>query len=246
MDLLIVTGLSGAGKSLAVHALEDMGYFCIDNIPAGLLASFARLTLQQQVELGKVAMVLDSRGCRSAEALQNGLDQLRGMEMEFRILFLDASDEVLERRYQETRRRHPLSLALELSTEQAIQMERQIMAPLFERADYVKFAKYVATNEENASAVPLAVRFVTTTYQAEVNADETAVAVSEASRTGAYVDGALRQTSASSPGSVDGEAYSGGRSLPGTVGASDRTDGPAAGNGTGREADTVTPDKKEN
>lgn len=117
---------------------------------------------------------------------------------------------------------------------------------LFERADYVKFAKYVATNEENASAVPLAVRFVTTTYQAEVNADETAVAVSEASRTGAYVDGASRQTPASSPGSVDGEAYSGGRSLPGTVGASDRTDGPSAGNGTGREADTVTPDKKEN
>ena len=71
MDLLIVTGLSGAGKSLAVHALEDMGYFCIDNIPAGLLASFARRTLQQQVELGKVAMVRDSRGCRSAEALQN-------------------------------------------------------------------------------------------------------------------------------------------------------------------------------
>lgn len=145
MDLLIVTGLSGAGKSLAVHALEDMGYFCIDNIPAGLLASFARLTLQQQVELGKVAMVLDSRGCRSAEALQNGLDQLRGMEMEFRILFLDASDEVLERRYQETRRRHPLSLALELSTEQAIQMERQIMAPLFERADYIVDTSLLST-----------------------------------------------------------------------------------------------------
>ena len=145
MELLIVTGISGAGKSLAVHALEDIGYFCIDNIPAGLLADFAALTLAKQMELGKVAMVLDSRGCRSAEGLEEALEQLSQKKMAFRVLFLDASDDVLVRRYQETRRRHPLSHVFDCSTQQAVQQERQIMSPLFEKADYIVDTSLLST-----------------------------------------------------------------------------------------------------
>ncbi len=145
MDLLIVTGISGAGKSLAVRALEDMGYFCIDNIPAGLLADFAELVLNRQISLGKVAMVLDSRGCRSAEGLEKGLRELSARNFSFKVLFLNAADEVIARRYQETRRRHPLAHAMDYTTQQAIQMERQIMAPLFEQADYIVDTSLLST-----------------------------------------------------------------------------------------------------
>lgn len=145
MELLIVTGISGAGKSLAVHALEDMGYFCIDNIPAGLLEDFACLALTKQIELGKVAMVLDSRGCRSAEGLEQALHQLSQKDFLFKVLFLDASNEVLVHRYQETRRRHPLSHIFDCTTEQAIEFERKIMAPLFEQADYIVDTSLLST-----------------------------------------------------------------------------------------------------
>lgn len=136
MDYLIVTGSSGAGKTLAIHALEDLGYFCIDNIPAGMLAPFVRLALERN-ELERVAMVLDVRGFHTAQQVQNSLQQLRQEGVQYRTLFLDAGDEVLERRYKETRRRHPLSIQLDISTSQAIRLEREIMRPLFEQAHYI-------------------------------------------------------------------------------------------------------------
>lgn len=137
MELLIVTGISGSGKSLAVKLLEDVGYFCMDNIPSVLLNDFAQLVLSKQVELGKVAMVLDSRGCRSAESLKQALHALSKRNLDFRVLFLDCADDILLHRYQETRHRHPLARIFECDTQQAIQTERQIMAPLFEKADYI-------------------------------------------------------------------------------------------------------------
>lgn len=137
MELLVVTGLSGAGKSLAVNALEDIGYFCIDNIPAGLMPRLVDFAQQGENMLEKVAVVLDVRGCRSAEDITSALDSVARCNVPYQILFLDSADEVLERRYKETRRMHPLSSYEGLSTSEAIARERTLLRPLFERADYV-------------------------------------------------------------------------------------------------------------
>ena len=136
MNLLIVTGLSGAGKSLAVHALEDIGFFCIDNIPAGLFAKLMEFAQQSENPLERMAVVLDIRGGRSAADILGALEQLRQLQVSYKILFLDARNDVLERRYRETRRRHPISLAANVSTDEAILREREILAPLYEVADY--------------------------------------------------------------------------------------------------------------
>jgi len=154
MDYLIVTGSSGAGKTLAVHALEDLGYFCIDNIPAGMLAPFARLALEHN-ELDRVAMVLDVRGFHTAQQVQNSLQQLRQEGVRYHTLFLDAGDEVLERRYKETRRRHPLSIQLDIPTSQAIHLEREIMRPLFEQADYIVDTSLLSTAQLRGRIVGL-------------------------------------------------------------------------------------------
>ena len=137
MELLIVTGLSGAGKSLAMHALEDIGYFCIDNIPTGLLPRLVDFAQQSESMLQKVAVVLDIRGARTSRELAQALCELDQRESRFQVLFLDASDEVLQRRYKETRRRHPISISDGLSTTEALARERQILRPLYERADYI-------------------------------------------------------------------------------------------------------------
>lgn len=137
MELLIVSGLSGAGKSLAVNALEDIGYFCIDNIPTGLLTRLVDFALQGENLLEKVAVVLDVRGARSSSQIQKALDQLDEKNIQYQILFLEAADEVLERRYKETRRRHPISQAENVSTAAAITKERAVLQPLFQHANYI-------------------------------------------------------------------------------------------------------------
>lgn len=145
MDLLIVTGLSGAGKSLAVNALEDIGYFCIDNIPAGLMPRLVDFALQGESQLEKVAVVLDIRGARSTGDLLEALASLDERKVDYKILFLDASDDVLERRYKETRRRHPISLSKGVSTAEALNIERQILRPLFELANYIVDTSLLST-----------------------------------------------------------------------------------------------------
>lgn len=137
MELLIVTGLSGAGKSLAMNVLEDIGYFCIDNIPAGLMPRLVDFAQQGENMLQKVAVVLDVRGCRSAVDVEEALDGLDKCGVDYRILFLDCSEEVLQRRYKETRRIHPLTSYEGVPTARAIAMEREVLRPLFERADFV-------------------------------------------------------------------------------------------------------------
>ncbi len=137
MELLIVSGLSGAGKSLTMNALEDIGYFCIDNIPTGLLPRLVDFALQGENLLEKVAVVLDVRGARSSGEIQKALDQLEEKEVHYQVLFLEAGDEVLQRRYKETRRRHPISQMQGVSTAVAITREREILLPLFQRADYI-------------------------------------------------------------------------------------------------------------
>ncbi len=136
MDLLIVSGLSGAGKSVAMNALEDIGYFCIDNIPAGLLPRFVEFSEAGENMLEKVAIAMDIRGARSSEEIMEALHQLDARKIQYRILFLDAGNGVLERRYKETRRRHPMSISQGISTADAIRQERAILKPLQDRADY--------------------------------------------------------------------------------------------------------------
>ena len=136
MELLIVSGLSGAGKSVAMNALEDIGYYCIDNIPAALLPRFVEFSEAGESMLEKVAIAMDVHGARTSREIMDALAQLDAHKTPYRVLFIDASDDVLQRRYKETRRRHPMSISMGLTTAEAIEKERAILQPLQERADY--------------------------------------------------------------------------------------------------------------
>ena len=103
MDLLIVSGLSGAGKSVAMNALEDIGFFCIDNVPAELLPSITAFSKAGDNQLKRVALSMDVRGCHTSEQIEQALHQLDEQGIEYEILFIDAPDDVLMRRYSETR-----------------------------------------------------------------------------------------------------------------------------------------------
>ena len=137
MELLIVSGLSGAGKSVAMNALEDIGFFCIDNVPAELLPSITAFSMAGDNQLKRVALSMDVRGCRSSEEIEKALGLLDKQGISYEILFLDAPDDVLMRRYSETRRRHPISIAEGISTREAFQKEHQILRPFKERANYI-------------------------------------------------------------------------------------------------------------
>jgi RNase adapter protein RapZ len=133
MVFLIITGMSGAGKSVALDLFEDMGYFCIDNLPPALIHRFARLCLHS--ELDKIAVVSDIRGREFFAALSGELSHLEKNGINYEILFLEASDETLIRRYKETRRKHPLDeVGLVLD---AIKRERQMLEELRGRASLI-------------------------------------------------------------------------------------------------------------
>ena len=137
MELLVVTGLSGAGKSLAINVLEDIGYFCIDNIPAGLIPRFLDFALQGENTLDKVAVVIDVRSCRSIKDTAAVVQSIDRSQFSCKLLFLDASDDVLARRYKETRRLHPLCQQEGCTIEEAFRKERQILHPFLERANFI-------------------------------------------------------------------------------------------------------------
>ncbi|AVX19737.1 MULTISPECIES: RNase adapter RapZ [Carboxydocella] len=109
ISLIIITGLSGAGKSTAVRAFEDMGFFVVDNLPPALVSKFVELTRQVKGQPYRYALVMDMRGGRFFDQMQEALDYLQQQKVDYRILFLEAADEVLVRRFKETRRRHPLA-----------------------------------------------------------------------------------------------------------------------------------------
>jgi UPF0042 nucleotide-binding protein len=110
IHLLIITGMSGAGKTTAVQCLEDLGYFCVDNLPPILFSKFAELIKQSGGSIERVALVIDLRGREFFDHLFEAIDSLSQMEgIHFQILYLDANDQTLVTRYKETRRRHPLS-----------------------------------------------------------------------------------------------------------------------------------------
>jgi UPF0042 nucleotide-binding protein len=110
INLLIITGMSGAGKTVAVQSLEDLGFFCVDNLPPVLIPKFAELIKQSGGGIERVALVIDLRGREFFESLSEAIDTINQMEgISFHILYLDANDQTLVSRYKETRRRHPLS-----------------------------------------------------------------------------------------------------------------------------------------
>ncbi|RBP44763.1 RNase adapter RapZ [Garciella nitratireducens] len=133
MRFVIITGLSGAGKSQAIKAFEDLDYFCIDNLPPKLIPKFTDLCLKSQEKISKVAIVIDVRGGVFFDDLLKELENLRNGEYSYEILFLDASDEVLIKRFKETRRRHPLASSNLLSV--SIQKERKKLEPIKLLAD---------------------------------------------------------------------------------------------------------------
>ncbi len=135
MELLIVTGMSGAGKSLAVRALEDIGYYCVDNMPPLLMGKFAELCRQSAQFIQRVALVMDVRSGAMFDTLEDALQAMKTQEQNYRLLYLDCADETLCRRYKETRRKHPLA-AEEEPIECALSKERLLLQPLADRADY--------------------------------------------------------------------------------------------------------------
>jgi UPF0042 nucleotide-binding protein len=131
----VITGLSGAGRSEAAKCFEDLGYFVIDNLPPALIEKMAELILLPGSKVKQVALVVDARGGEFFSELERSLKELRERDIEYRILFLEASDESLVRRFEQTRRRHPLA-----ETDRVIDgilEEREVMGPLRDQADVI-------------------------------------------------------------------------------------------------------------
>jgi UPF0042 nucleotide-binding protein len=136
MEFLIITGLSGAGKSRAADVLEDLDYYCVDNMPVALMPRFAELCLDTRGRFEKVALVTDTRDRDGFGNLLATVDELREMDCEVKILYMDADIPTLVRRYKESRRPHPLA-EKGMSTEQAVRKEEELLAPVRAEADFI-------------------------------------------------------------------------------------------------------------
>ena len=136
MEFLIITGLSGAGKSRAADVLEDLDYYCVDNMPVALMPRFAELCLATRGRYERVALVTDVREKDGFQELLSTIDVLAGMDCQCRILYMDADLKTLIRRYKESRRPHSLA-ARGVSVETAVKREAELLAPVKERADYI-------------------------------------------------------------------------------------------------------------
>lgn len=138
MDFIIVLGLSGAGKSSALHTLEDINYYCVDNIPPAMISTFYELSKNSSdPKLSKIAVVTNIRDTSDYKELNKALQQLKLENATYRMLFLDSSDDVLVTRYKQTRRKHPLLDACNGSTTQSVALERELLSHIRQRSDYV-------------------------------------------------------------------------------------------------------------
>ena len=146
MEFIIVTGISGAGKSRAISSLEDIGYYCVDNIPPALIKNFAELC-ESNPHVEKAAVVTDSRGGTFFNELIEVLNDFDSMNKEYKILFLDATVEVLVNRFKETRRKHPLIDKCEGSIEKSILSEIDLLKEIRERADYIIDTSLLSTSQ---------------------------------------------------------------------------------------------------
>jgi Predicted P-loop-containing kinase len=145
MRFIIVTGMSGAGKTIGLKMLEDMGYFCVDNLPINLMSKFAKLAFSPDSETKKVALGTDIRSGQGLLELQNILQNMILQGYKYEILFLDASDAVLVKRYKESRRLHPLAQAERI--EIGIKKEREQLDFLKKQADYLIDTSNLLTRE---------------------------------------------------------------------------------------------------
>ncbi|MDR0405965.1 MAG: RNase adapter RapZ [Clostridiales bacterium] len=145
MRFVIITGLSGAGKSQAVNFLEDAGYYCVDNMPPSLIPKFAELCFSGQGKLSRVALVCDIRGGDMFGQLSESLRELREIGFNYEVLFLDAGDNVLIKRYKETRRKHPLSSDDRLP--EAIARERQLLGDIKKSATHTVDTSFTTRQE---------------------------------------------------------------------------------------------------
>ncbi len=145
MRFVIVTGMSGSGKRTAMKMLEDVGFYCVDNLPVPLIEKFVELIVLPNSEISKVALGLDVRADQSFGDVQRILDKLKENGYLFEILFLEANDSVLLKRYKETRRLHPLSP--EGRVEEGIHKEREILKGIRQKADYVIDTSNLLTRE---------------------------------------------------------------------------------------------------
>ncbi len=135
MEVLIITGLSGAGKTQAINALEDIGFFCIDNMPPSLIPRFAEMSVQLN-KYNNVAIVTDVRTGEFFNGFFDALEELKRIKVPCKVLFLEADDDVLEKRYRATRRKHPLATSNNTSLKEAIADERKMLKPVYDIADY--------------------------------------------------------------------------------------------------------------
>ena len=149
MEILIISGLSGGGKSKAASFLEDVGFYIVDNMPAAMILKFAEFCAAGNGRYDRVALVYDVRTDDSFTELFQVLDQLKSKVATCRMLFLEAAPDVILHRYKETRRRHPLSDQVQ-SLEEAVRTERELMQPVKERADFVVDTTHTSTAQLRA------------------------------------------------------------------------------------------------
>ncbi len=145
MRFIIVTGLSGAGKTQAIRSLEDLGYFCVDNLPPTLIPKFAEACYQTDGKIDKIALVIDIRGGKFFDDLFESLNNLKNEGYKYEILFLDASDEVLIKRFKESRRKHPLAPDGRILN--GILLEKNKLREVKDRADTIIDTSKLATRE---------------------------------------------------------------------------------------------------
>ena len=136
MEFVIISGLSGAGKSKTASFLEDAGFYVVDNMPAALIPKFAELCMAGQGRYDRVALVTDIRGGQTFEGLFEALDELKRMGCAYKILFVEAGVETIINRYKETRRLHPLAKNGR-SLDEAVHREREALSPVRQRAEYI-------------------------------------------------------------------------------------------------------------
>ena len=146
MRFVIVTGMSGGGKATAINMLEDAGFYCVDNLPVSLIGKFTELISAPNSEITKVVLGVDARAGQSFEGVTGIIDSMRERGIPVEILFMDASDQVLIKRYKETRRIHPMNAAGD-RLEDGIAKEREVLAEIKKKADYVIDSSNLLTRE---------------------------------------------------------------------------------------------------